>query len=289
MLQYFEVAGGSIPGRNHVGRGRLLKGRNNQDAFGWFLSREAIAVIVCDGCGSGAYTESGAQIASRLILARLKHYLELERARMGSNKNKGPDFPVLLEAVRGDVLAELRVLISQMGDDPVQTMSDYFMFTVLGAVITPLSTTIFSLGDGIYFVNGRKRCIGPFEGNAPPYLAYGLMASPPPSMAPSAMRFVIQEELATEDLNTLLIGTDGVDDLAERAGHLIPGRSDFVGPVSQFWEEARYVTNPDAIRRRLALINSQAVTASGILETGLLHDDTTLVVVRRRTVPGEGS
>ena len=36
----FEFAAGSIPGRRHVGQGRLLTGRNNQDAYAWHVGRD---------------------------------------------------------------------------------------------------------------------------------------------------------------------------------------------------------------------------------------------------------
>jgi hypothetical protein len=61
--------------------------------------------------------------------------------------------------------------------------------------------------------------------------------------------------------------------------------------LSQFWEEDRYFRNPDALRRRLALINSEYThldREAGVLirEPGLLPDDTTLVAIRRRLCGG---
>jgi len=67
----------------------------------------------------------------------------------------------------------------------------------------------------------------------------------------------------------------------------IPGRSEIVGPISQFWGEDRYFENPDGVRRRLALINNEHQTIDWRKQTiertaGRLPDDTTLIVIRRK-------
>ena len=46
--------------------------------------------------------------------------------------------------------------------------------------------------------------------------------------------------------------------------------------LEEFWREPRYVTNPDMVRRRLAVLRREA---AGV--PGRMADDTTLVVVRR--------
>ncbi|MDO8622315.1 MAG: protein phosphatase 2C domain-containing protein, partial [bacterium] len=54
--------------------------------------------------------------------------------------------------------------------------------------------------------------------------------------------------------------------------------------IDQFWTDDRYFRNPDMVRRRLTLVNREAVRAeNGMLARtpGLLPDDTTLVVIRR--------
>ena len=48
-----------------------------------------------------------------------------------------------------------------------------------------------------------------------------------------------------------------------------------VGPLSQFWADDAFYKNRDMVRRRLAVLNRGA-------GPGLLADDTTIVVVRRK-------
>jgi hypothetical protein len=63
--------------------------------------------------------------------------------------------------------------------------------------------------------------------------------------------------------------------LRDLSSRPIPGRSEDVGPLSQFWTDDAYYENRDMVRRRLAVLNRGR-------HGGLLADDTTLVVVRRK-------
>ena len=87
-----------------------------------------------------------------------------------------------------------------------------------------------------------------------------------------------------------MIGTDGAVELMGLADAPLPGKETRVGPISQFWRDDRFFANRDAVRRRLSLINSESVRVcprTGRLERahGLLPDDTSLAVVRRRPGP----
>jgi hypothetical protein len=152
---------------------------------------------------------------------------------------------------------------------------------VVGTVVTPEHTLVFSAGDGVWALNGHVHALGPFPGNAPPYLAYGLL---PDSLVP----FVRQALVPTSEVDSLMLGTDGVGDLARLAEAVVPEAGDIVGPLSQFWREERYFRNPDALRRRLSLLARESVRVDPVSHRlvrspGLLPDDTTLVVLRRRS------
>lgn len=254
----FELAGGSVAGKAH-----LVAGRNNQDAFCWASDPDGLVAVVCDGCGSGSHSEVGAQLGARLLVQAARRRLQAV-----------VDGPELLEQVRQEVLANLRPLVLGMaGASVFRTVADHFLFTIVGVVITARGATTFSLGDGLVTINGDRTELGPFPNNEPPYLGYALL--------PGAVDrpFEIHRSMATSDLQSLLLGTDGaiqIDALADRA---IPGRAEPVGPLSQFWQDDRVFENADLIRRRLAVINRGP-------RDGLLSDDTTLVVVRRKAAEG---
>ena len=232
----FELAAGSVTGRDHI-----VSGRGSQDAWCTFRGPEALVVVVCDGCGSGRHSEVGAQLGARLLTEAL-------RARVADPAEQ------LLESTRLGLLSRLRGLAETMGGPLPAVVADYLLFTVIGAIATPQAVTVFSLGDGLVAVNGCVEVLA-FPGNEPPYLAYGLLDGDAP-------RFRIHAMLGAEQLDHLLIGTDGATELIA------------LDALSQFWEQERYFRNPALVTRRLRVFDR---------ETARLHDDATLVAVRRCT------
>jgi hypothetical protein len=125
-----------------------------------------------------------------------------------------------------------------------------------------VETALFWLGDGVVAFYDHWQVLPSFPGNAPPYLAYGILG-----VEVDPFQTWI---LPTEEWRSLLIGTDGLKDFIA-AAEVEP-----VGDLSQFWTEDRYFRNPDQVRRQLARWNRESKTRSR-----LLPDDTTLVVMRR--------
>jgi protein phosphatase 2C-like protein len=270
----FDIAAGSVTGRDH-----RLAGRNNQDAYHWACLPHAVMAVVCDGCGSGKHSEVGAQIGARLIIEAMTRALQ-DAAH------------AFWHRVRHDVLAQLRRLAEHMGGSLTYTVQDYLLFTVVGGLVTPWRTSCFSLGDGVLVVNGDQLSLGSFPDNAPPYLAYALLDTHNGSPPALSGEFQMQRILPTTAIQSILLGTDGLETFLQAAARPIPGKRSAVGPLQQFWQEERYFTNPDAVRRTLALVNREVVQPNWEAQrldrqAGLLPDDTTLVVIRRRPVPGE--
>lgn len=260
----FDIAAASVIGREHS-----RAGRNNQDAFCFDSCEQGFAAVVADGCGSGSHSELGAQAGARQVVASALRLLR------DGERVEGSGFLGLL---REGSLSFLRELARSLGKGGLQ---DCLLFTVVGAVVTPEHTLVFSAGDGVWALNGHVHALGPFPGNAPPYLSYGLIPD-------CSVPFARQALVPTSEVESLLLGTDGVGDLARLSEALVPEGGDIVGPLSQFWREPRYFRNPDALRRRLSLLSREAVRVDPVSHRlvrtpGLLPDDTTLVVLRRRS------
>ncbi|KYG05855.1 hypothetical protein BE21_38125 [Sorangium cellulosum] len=265
----FEIAGGTVTGTDH-----LAVGRPNQDAYAFRAEGGCLAAVVCDGCGSGARSEVGAALGARLVTEQV----------LGALRRGGDiESPETWEEVRRGTLAPLRTMAVGMGGSLAEVVSTYFLFTVVGLAVSGDRACAFSLGDGLIALGDELLRLGPFPRNEPPYLAYGLLDRPPGGEAP---RFVVHRVFPSSALRTALLGTDGALDLLESSSRQMPGGGGEVGPLSRFWDDDRMFANPDAVRRRLALIN-RAVTRPVWKEErmeregGLLRDDTTLVVVRR--------
>jgi serine/threonine protein phosphatase PrpC len=287
MKSNFLVYGGSVPGTDHTMPGQP-GWVNSHDAFAWKQGPGYTVAVVCDGCGGkfddagylrAPNSEVGAKIAAQLLVERI--------SRMAGWFSDLPDAAPLDEyfwdRVRVQVMTNIAALADSMGASLVSVVKDYFMFTFVGVLVTPRYTYVFSIGDGVYAINGRVHILGPYPGNSPPYLMYNLIGSTLTHHSPDLLRIQVHETLLTGEVDHCLIGSDGVSDLINLREAMLPMKAERVGPLSQFWEDGIYVTNQDAIRRRLAQINAERV--EGVrMRGGLLSDDTTLVVVRRNAV-----
>jgi serine/threonine protein phosphatase PrpC len=261
LSNQFEYACGSIIGRNHV-----LASKNNQDALRIVLWDNFMTAVVCDGCGSGKHSEVGAKLGTLMVTDAIADLLHQGLAI------SEPDFwNVLKINLLQKVKAFVEISTNEAQESVMEFVNNYLLFTIVGLVITPSETVSFSMGDGAIAVNGKLTQIPAYPDNAPPYLAYGLYR-------PDAVSFEIRDRIPTSELDSILIATDGIDDLIA------------VEEVSQFWQEDRYFKNPDAIRRKLAMLNREEVKPDWqkrelIKRSGVLSDDTSLIVIRRPSPP----
>lgn len=266
MLAPFAIAGGSIAGRGHT-----AAGRNNQDAWAWARSEQCLAAVVCDGCSSGQHSEVGAQLGARMVADAIVRLHDPVIA-----------IDALLESVRQEVAAQLVFLATALvGPDPTSNwrdvVTDYFLFTVVGVVVTAETAHSFALGDGLVLLDGERWQLGPFAKNEPPYLGYCLLSESGALDLRAGPRFELGPTRPASELQHALIGTDGAIDLEQAADRVLEDDDgEPVGPLSQFWDDSRFMANRDLIRRRLSVLNRPG-------RPGLLPDDTTLVLLRRTT------
>ncbi|MBI4118849.1 MAG: protein phosphatase 2C domain-containing protein [Parcubacteria group bacterium] len=278
----FQIAGGSVPGSEHTKPGKP-GWTNNQDAFHWRQTDNCLAAVVCDGCGSGAHSEVGAKISARLVVQFIAEAGERYVGQLLSQPEK--EVGIDWERVKTLILSQIAVLASSMGESFSKTINDYFLFTLVGALITPWDVFLFSLGDGVFVLNGEIIQLGPFPNNAPSYLAYNLTGSSLTVDQPELLKIQVNRIILIDELESLILGCDGVLDLIALADKNLPHREEVVGSISQFWTDDHYFTNSDAVRRRLALIGKEGAEVvagnKARVTNGLLADDTTLVVIRR--------
>jgi hypothetical protein len=221
-----------------------------------------MTAVVCDGCGSGKHSEVGAKLGTLMVTDAIADLLHQGLAI------SEPDFwNVLKINLLQKVKAFVEISTNEAQESVMEFVNNYLLFTIVGLVITPSETVAFSMGDGAIAVNGKLTQIPAYPDNAPPYLAYGLYR-------PDAVSFEIRDRIPTSELESILIATDGIDDLIAAE------------EVRQFWQEDRYFKNPDAIRRKLAMLNREEVKPDWnkhelIKRSGVLSDDTSLVVIRR--------
>jgi serine/threonine protein phosphatase PrpC len=264
MIAQHQLAGGSTIGRDH----RLVP-KNNQDSWSIWRFDDMMIGIVADGCGSGAHSDVGAKLGVQMLGECLR-------------KDYRPHRPIRWQRVQQHMLAQLDGLARAMGDDYRKIVETYLLFTLLGVVIDNDRATFFALGDGTIIINGQTLSIGPFQGNMPPYLGYGLLLD---ELTVDATTIKLEPlwEMPIDQLDSFLIATDGIDDVIRNSQNVLPGLNVPVGPIEQFWQSDRYFgSNSELVSRQLKLIGRDWPLSQP--HPGLLGDDTTMIVGRRTPI-----
>jgi hypothetical protein len=274
------VIGGSVPGTRHT-----LPGspgwKNNQDAFAWQYrpDDDVLVAVVCDGCSAGEKSEVGAELTAKYVLQSV--FAELDNDDPENRDGFSWDSVLYAVGAKLDYLAEDLLNNGSQDDlskELTKIIEQYFLSTIVGVLITPEEITIFSMGDGVFAVDGEFQTLGPFPDNKPPY----------PMLATKKLReynymvskFRVQT-FTDPSIQTILIGSDGVLDMIEAhaANACYPGTDKPVGDISRLFAP-EFFSNPDNLRRHLALMNRETVR-NGKIVAGLLPDDTTAILIHR--------
>ncbi len=317
MTLGFQFSAGTISGRAHIGTGNLLFGKNNQDGYSLEVLPNCTIATVHDGSSSGRHSEVGAKIGGRLICRLIYDCVCNGSIDTIRTEEEGV---FLFEKVRRKFLKRMIQILDYL-DIPFcdcircvaeqasisvkkqknvnaedrccsldRLVHDYFLFTTVGLVITPSVSLFFSVGDGVYACNGDLNVLGPFPENAPPYIVYPLTKA---NYRSEWLRFKLHSVVATEELDSGLIATDGLKELFDKENRHVPGKNIRVGPIEQFWRDDRFYDDGESelITPWLRQLNSEVVRAKQDGDTmhlersfGLLSDDTTLIAFRKRRV-----
>lgn len=226
--------------------------RNGQDAAcTWSQGSLAIAVV-CDGCSSGASSEVGARLGAAMFVRALA-------VRLLDGQ------PVLDAATwndaRADVVSVLSELVGGLAGDRDRVIHDHALFTIVATAVSGDDAAVWALGDGAYSFGETTHVIGPFEDNAPPYVAYDLEGDPRPA------HFVV-----APPCEVIAVATDG-------ATELVDGLTPFTA--------ARFFEHADALRRRLAILARAAERIDWaerrvVRAPAMLQDDCAIAMLRRR-------
>jgi hypothetical protein len=206
-MNTMRAAAASVVGARHT---RIA--RNGQDAAIAHLSGDAAVVVVCDGCSAGIASEVGARLGANLFARAIAARLE---------RGASPSDRAMWEAARREVVDVIASLVARM---PGDALHDHFLFTIVAAAARGDDVAVWALGDGYYRAGGVTRELGPFDGNAPPYLAYDLIGEPRDAVFERVQR-------------PLIVATDGASELDLAA-----------------FEPAKFLDHPDALRRELTIL-----------------------------------
>lgn len=232
-----SYAAAAVTGARH-----LRSARNGQDAAAAWTGEhraghDAIglgAIVVCDGCGSGASSEVGARLGAQLVIAALS-----TRLAAGAR----PSEPTLWVGVRAEVGTVLARILASMPGDREHLVHEHFLFTIVAAAVAGDEVGVWAIGDGAFTITGigiapAAPCVlGPFADNQPPYLGYDLLVAP--RLDGLDARAPAHLETARTRAGSVVVATDGVAEL---------GLETLIGDAD------RWLRQPDALRRQLALL-----------------------------------
>jgi Protein phosphatase 2C len=155
----------------HIGRDHLLYNRNCQDGItvfdGKIKGEDVMIGVLCDGCSgsdknSGRYSEVGARAATPYLVQTVKRLLE-----------KDTEISLIPVLLWDQLIGWLRRTIDEYQLDEAskaQLIANYFLFTVVGMIVTDRTIVFFSVGDGIIVIDKDVRILD--CNNTPPYPAY---------------------------------------------------------------------------------------------------------------------
>ena len=149
--------------------------------------------------------------------------------------------------------------------------------------------------DGVYAVNGKVVVLQPQLGNKPIAPTYRFVPNEFQDR-PELMQTAVHAYLPPGELESFLIGTDGVDYLIKAEGTKMPGREERVHPLRDFWETDEFLGGDDALQLYFRQLNTESCRlvhptredeargkrSSLLRESRLLLDDTTLVFGRQQ-------
>ena len=256
---------GTVRGRSHA---RL--DTNNQDGLALLARPELLLAVVTDGCSQGAASEVGAQLGARVLRAGIARAYATATGPRRAERAFIRGVAHLLRTLRAARAAAAL-------DDAPHPVAEQFLFTALVAMVTETEALIFGCGDGLFAVNGSAVALDSGPDNAPDYLGYRLAhARDFGGARPRRPRPRLLARCDLGQLSSLVIATDGATALDDARGANV-NQTVFFG-LDALVREPKLETNPSLLQKRLRAIREQ---------TQVLDDDTTLVVIRRRTGAGD--
>lgn len=267
----FTAVAGTVIGTEH-----RRTGRNNQDGYHIAANGYVISAAVSDGCSSSASSEVGAKLLSRFVAEEALKLIKYECVVKGSE---------IVDCLEERTIDYVRKILS-MHQDPGSALDEMFLATIVGVIMNDYFTTIYTIGDGAYSLNGVVEVID--ENNAPNYLAYKVLPGNY-KVDESKINFQIRKEVFTDEVESVVIATDGAVELEAKAESalLVLGKQERIGGLDQFEKDSRYLKNPSLLQKRLNQLNGEKTHVNWEERTfqkvgGIFRDDTTIVMLKRK-------
>lgn len=194
MDNRFRIRTGQVVGRSH-----LFSRKNCQDALAFgnvnFNTDNYSIGVIADGCGEGKESEVGAKLGVNFIYSEVKRLIKIGIPQKF--------IPEVLFMHTTNFLERLINSFSLSDEEKITFILNHLLFTIVGYIVGPSESQIFSYGDGLVILNQEIEFRN--QDDHPDYIAYHLLRNIVPSMPQKFDTFTI----ASKDLQRLAVGSDG--------------------------------------------------------------------------------
>ena len=213
-----------------AGRDHKLFNVNRQDFCETFTDEGDVYGIVCDGCGSGLYTEVGASLIGNFIL-RLLSTLDLQSFNSPFDTSIATTYEevskeTISQYIEAKITLKVYSFIEQITTnmqfenvaDKVKFINDYFLTTFIFGVVLRDFIVVGHCGDGVIVVDNDINVID--QGLGPHYLAYNNVPKEALQVQPSHLQGIKISIYNPKIVSRIAIGTDGLTPLVEKVDEL---------------------------------------------------------------------
>lgn len=190
-----------------IGTEHIFAKSNRQDFCRSIVTDKGIFGVVCDGCSSGKYSETGAVLTGQFLL---KTFQQLQISDIDVFKYE-------LQSKLKLFFENLVSLMFETDDDKVTFIQDFLLTTFIFCIITNDRVLIGSAGDGITVikVNGEISTNKIDHDNMPHYYAYNIV--PPQYLSLDVKSDIKIEEYLVNEVESIIIGTDGLEPVLDKS------------------------------------------------------------------------
>lgn len=241
----FKITSASIIGKSHYNLNY-----NNQDALKYYQNEDLILGVICDGCGSGAYSEVGANLGANYFV---NYFVDSFINNKITNE--------LINNFEDEMIVFFNKLIELQKNNEAKIedfIFNYLYFTILGFVVTEDITYIISSGDGFYKVN--ENCFFINQENKPKYLANKILNK---NYSFNCYKY------ETEAINLLSISSDGIHSINE---HFMNSNLENISTFSEIFDFEGFYDNEIEFSKFLKDLS---------INKNILTDDTSIIMLKR--------
>lgn len=181
---------------------------NKQDFCKVVQTENTIIGVVCDGCSSGKFSETGSTLIG---------YYTLQCLREFSSYEGDIELKTFVQSKLIKFIDDLMNLMQFKDGDRFHFVENCLSSTVMFCIIKDDYVYIGHCGDGIYIINRdeKSEIVNIDQGNLPHYIAYHCVPHET-LVGIDSLKGISVQQYNFDDINSVIIGSDGIEPLLSK-------------------------------------------------------------------------